>query len=75
MPIVQALMDNLVKRYGPDEGKKTYYSMEATAKGPFAKGARHHAEHLAFAKQNGIPPASPAKKKARLSKKGGPRRR
>ena len=69
MPIVQKLMDSLVAKYGKEKGKQVYYSMEATGKGPFASGAKHHDLHLEFAKKNGVQPikgrsrsGSPAKR-------------
>lgn len=61
MPIVQALMDSLVARYGKAKGENVYYAMEAEGKGPFATGAKHHDLHLAFVKKHGLPSAaSPA---------------
>lgn len=73
MPVVQALMDNLVKRYGPDKGKQVYYAMEAEGSGPFAPGAKHHDLHVAFAAKNGVAPVAKGKKKPRPSKKAGAR--
>jgi hypothetical protein len=72
VPIVQSLMDNLLKRYGPEEGKRVYYAMEAEGKGPFAPGGKYRHLHEAFAERNGVPPshATRAKKKPAPSKKG-----
>jgi hypothetical protein len=75
MPIVKALMDNLVKQHGKAEGERIYYAMEASAKGPFAKGAKHHDMHEAFAAKAGVPPlskkkpAAPKVRRARAARK------
>lgn len=75
MPVVKALMDNLVKQYGEAEGKQAYYAMEASGKGPFAPGAKHRDLHEAWAKKNGVPPSEairskkPAAHKARRARK------
>lgn len=65
MPIVKALMDNLVKQHGEAEGKRIYYAMESEGKGPFAKGAKHHDLHEAFAAKHHLTPnaGSTGKKK------------
>lgn len=69
MPIVETLMTSLVKRYGPDEGKRVYYAMEAEGKGPFSKNGKYRALHEAFAAKHGVAPiSSKAKKKARPKK-------
>lgn len=62
MPVVAALMDKLTGRYGKDRGEKVYYAMEASARGPFAKGAKHYADHVAFAERNGVAPIVKAKR-------------
>lgn len=56
MPIVQSLMNALTAKYGQVEGENVYYAMEASAKGPFAKGAKYHDLHLAFAEKHGLEP-------------------
>jgi hypothetical protein len=71
MPVVQALMDKLVAQYGKDKGERVYYAMEASARGPFAKGAKHHADHEAFAAKAGVAPIA-GKKKAPAPGKRGP---
>lgn len=66
MPIVQALMADLRKRYGQSEGERVYFAMEAEGKGPFGKNGKYHALHQAFAHRNGIPAIeSPGKPKRR----------
>lgn len=71
MPVVKSLMDSLVKQHGKAEGERIYFSMESSAKGPFAPGAKHYDQHEAFAKKAGVAPiASKAK-----SKPAGPRAR
>ena len=70
MPVVQSLMDSLVKRYGAEKGKHVYYAMEAEGSGPFAAGGKYRGLHEAFAKKNGVPPTK-GKKKPRPSKKAG----
>lgn len=69
MPVVKALMDKLVEQYGKEKGERVYYAMEASARGPFAKGAKHHADHVAFAEKHGIRPVE-GKKKAPAKKRG-----
>lgn len=63
MPIVQKLMDSLKARYGPKEGERVYYAMEAEGKGPFAPGAKHRDLHEAFVTKHGLSPAPAPKKK------------
>jgi len=76
MPVVQALMDKLVKQYGPERGKRVYYAMEAEGSGPFGPRGKHRDLHNAFAAKHGVTPAPGKKKKARTSKrKSGPRKR
>jgi hypothetical protein len=58
MPIVESLMTALVQKYGKVEAENVYYAMEASGKGPFAKGAKYHSLHLAFAEKHGLPPTS-----------------
>jgi len=74
MPVVQALMDNLTKRYGKDKGEQAYYAMEGSARGPFAEGKKHHADHEAFAAKNGVVPIA-GKRKAPAPGKRGPVKR
>jgi hypothetical protein len=78
MPIVKALMDNLVKQHGEAEGKRIYYAMESAGTGPFAKGAKHRDLHEAFAAKHGLPandgrakkkPAGPKPRRARTVRK------
>jgi hypothetical protein len=69
MPIAKSLMDNLVRQYGKDKGEAIYYSMEAEGSGPFAKGKKHRAMHLAFVEKHGIQPVSKGKKKPPASSK------
>ena len=61
MPVA-ALMDRLTKRYGKDKGESVYTAMEASARGPFAPGAKHHDDHLAWAERNGVPPITGKRK-------------
>ncbi len=81
MPVARSLMEQLQRRYGPEEGKRVYYSMEATGKGPFAPGAKYRGLHEAWAEKNGVRPSSAikAKKKPAASRrqraKGAKRRR
>jgi hypothetical protein len=58
MPIVEKLMSALRKRYGPKEGERVYYAMEAEAKGPFAPGNKYHELHEQWAARMGVQPAS-----------------
>lgn len=69
MPIVESLMANLVKRYGPEKGERVYYAMEAEGSGPFAAGGKYHELHRAFAAKHGHPPLR-GKKKPAAPKKG-----
>ena len=75
MPVVQSLMDKLVGQYGKDKGERVYYAMEASARGPFAKGAKHHADHVAFAEKNGVAPVEGNKKPPAPGKRGAVRKR
>lgn len=74
MPVVKALMDNLVARYGKERGESVYYAMEGAGKGPFAPGGKHHDLHLAFAKKHGIEPVRAKKKAPTSRRKSGPKR-
>lgn len=68
MPIVQSLMDSLVKRYGKGKAESIYYGMEAGGTGPFAPGKKYRQLHLDFAARNGVPAIEdrgPGKKKGR----------
>ena len=69
MPIVQSLMDNLVRQYGKERGRSVYFAMEAEGKGPFAKGGKYHALHESFAKRNGVTPLSGSKRKTKTKTK------
>jgi hypothetical protein len=62
MPVIQSLMDKLVKQYGPERGRQVYYSMEAEGSGPFAKGAKYRHLHEEFAARHGVEPAEGGKK-------------
>jgi hypothetical protein len=79
MPVVQALMDSLVKKYGADKGKSIYYAMESEGSGPFAKGKKHHDLHQAFVAKHHLPGPNEGKKKAvtgvRSRPKATPKRR
>lgn len=75
MPIVQQLMDNLVKRYGKQRGERIYYAMEAEGTGPFAAGGKHHAMHEEFAAKRGHTPLKGSKKTGGPSTKKGRRPR
>jgi hypothetical protein len=55
MPIVESLMDNLVKRYGQARGEQVYYAMEASGEGPFAPGGKYRDLHEAFVARHGLP--------------------
>ncbi len=72
MPIVESLMRELKAKYGPEKGERVYYAMEASGKGPFAAGAKHHDMHEAFAAKHGVAPIKgKGKKKPPASKKRG----
>jgi len=64
MPVVKALMDNLVKQHGEAEGKRIYYAMEAEGKGPFGPKGKHRDLHEAFASKHGVSPTEGKKKPA-----------
>lgn len=70
MPIVRSLMDALTGRYGLVEGENVYYSLEASGRGPFAKGRKYHDLHLKWAEASGVPPASPSTSLGRVPSKG-----
>jgi len=70
MPIVRSLMDALTGRYGLVEGENVYYSLEASGRGPFAKGAKYHALHLKWAEETGVPPATPSTSLRKVPAKG-----
>lgn len=71
----QSLLNKLTKTYGIDEGNKVYAAMLGSGMGPFAKGAKHHADHLAFAEQNGIAPSDGKRKAPAPRGKRGPVRK
>lgn len=74
MPVVAELMSKLKARYGEKEGERVYYAMEASGKGPFAPGAKHHALHEAFVAKHHLAPLA-GKRKAPASRgKRGPRK-
>jgi hypothetical protein len=70
MPVVQGLMSALQERYGAERGKRVYYAMEASGKGPFAKGNKHHDKHVAFAAKHGVTPIERKKKTPRRKTRG-----
>lgn len=70
MPVVESLMKSLTSKYGVVEGENVYYAMEASARGPFAKGRKYHDLHLAFAERHGLPPISEPAKVAPLRGRG-----
>ena len=80
MPIVESLMHALTAKYGKVEGENVYYAMEASAKGPFAKGAKYHDLHLAFAEKHALAPIdetashgkghAPGRRKAQRTRRG-----
>lgn len=74
MPVVESLMASLQERYGAERGKRVYYSMEASGKGPFAKGNKHHDKHVAFARDRGLDPIE-RKKKTPRRRAGGRRKK
>jgi hypothetical protein len=70
--VAQALMDDLVVRYGPSGGRQIYFAMEAEHKGPFAPGNKYDASerplqpvpvappsHRLRVRVHAIPPAKP----------------
>jgi hypothetical protein len=67
MPAEQ-LRASLVARYGEAEGQRAYDAMVGAAQGPFAPGARHHDEHLAWAERQGVAPLT--KKPRRRGRRG-----
>lgn len=69
MPIVESLMRELVAKYGKEKGERVYYAMEASGKGPFAKGAKYGKLHEDFAAKHGVRPLEGKKKPAASSKK------
>lgn len=71
MPVVEALMSKLVAQYGPEKGKRVYYSMEAEGKGPFAPGAKHRDKHEDFVEKHHLPGGVGKPVKARAAPKRG----
>lgn len=70
MPVIQSLMDKLVKQYGAERGKRVYYAMEAEGKGPFAAGNKGARLHEDFARKHGVEPINDeGKKKPRAAKR------
>lgn len=70
MPIAMTLMGALQERYGPDEGKRVYYAMEAEGRGPFAPGGKYRHLHEAFAKRNDVAPSHALKGKKKPRRRG-----
>jgi len=62
MPIVESLMTSLVHRHGEKKGREIYYAMEASGKGPFAEGAKHHDLHKQYAERHGLAPNKGSKR-------------
>jgi hypothetical protein len=60
MAVAEHLMNQLVQRYGRKRGEEVYAAMVGEAKGPFAPGAKHYAEHVAWAKKNDVAPLTEA---------------
>lgn len=52
----RSLYLDLLNRYGAVEGARIYAAMQAEAKGPFAPGKKHHAAHVAWARDAGVEP-------------------
>jgi len=75
MPVDIALMRKLVERYGRKRGEDMYWGMVGKASGPFAPGAKYHAEHEAWARRSGVPPIEGKEKAPASSKKRGPVRK
>jgi len=74
MPIVQALMDKLVKQYGEERAKRVYYAMESEGSGPFGPKGKHRDMHEAFVVKHGLPgPNRTGKRKAATPKGRRPR--
>lgn len=70
MPVVESLMASLTDKYGKVKGERVYYAMEASGKGPFAKGNKHHDKHVKFAKDRGLEPIERKKKTPRRRTRG-----
>lgn len=75
MPVVQSLMDNLVRQYGEEKGQRVYYAMEAEGSGPFAPGKKHRQLHEDWAAKHGVAPVGGRKKKPGPPKKARARKR
>jgi hypothetical protein len=69
MPVVESLMTSLTARYGLVEGENVYYAMEASGRGPFAKGRKYHDLHLTWAEESGVPPIEPSTSLGRVPAK------
>lgn len=63
MPIVESLMDDLVKRYGEDEGRRIYHAMEAEGKGPFGPKGKYRRLHEEWAARHGVAPVTPRRRR------------
>lgn len=70
MPIVESLMRSLTARYGLTEGENVYYSLEASGRGPFAKGRKYHDLHLKWAEASGVAPFEQPASPGRVPAKG-----
>lgn len=65
--MADSLRDSLRERYG-DAGDTIEAAMLGAATGPFAPGAKRHAEHVAWALRAGVPALTkkpPARKRGR----------
>ena len=69
MPVVESLMRALTGRYGLVEGENVYYSLQASGRGPFARGRKYHDLHLKWAEETGVPPATQPASLGRLPSK------
>ena len=50
------LRQSLIRRYGEEKGELVFLRMRGEASGPFAPGRALHDEHVAFAREAGVPP-------------------
>jgi len=70
MPVIKSLMKSLRNRYGATKAEAVYRGMEAEAKGPFAKGNKHHDLHVAYANKLGHKPIERKGKTPRPKSRG-----
>jgi hypothetical protein len=75
MPIVQSLMDKLIATYGEGRATSVYYAMEAEGSGPFARGAKYHDLHVAFADKHHLAPITTKKRPKKGVRSGSSHRR